>query len=252
MITACCCTFNRHALLERVVRFYLDQEYSGESTLLIYNNSPAKLEMFLQDVPENKHIILINNHLDLQTGQLYTNVGDIFRDALTFVPKETDILTFYDDDDVYLPNHLEEGAKGMKRAIEEGKLAYKPYFSYFFYYGKIQLANNNMEPSIFVDYDYVRKTGFNTTPVSYHQKWLIPLQEQGKILEDKKGVPTLIYDWGSGMGAFKMSGGGDTDVNFHNHKRSSVDVGDGLISPWTKDKIDKFWGTINSLINASK
>lgn len=250
MLTAIMCTYNRHSLLERAVRFYLDQEYASPSELLIYNNSPNQLTLTESVIPiAGKNIKLVNNSVNLQTGGMYTNTGDIFRDALTYMHPDTKIVTFMDDDDAYTPYHLIAGANGIDKAYQQDKLAYKPYYSYYWSYGSIKKAHNNMEPSIFVDAEYVKTEGFHQLPCSYHQKWLDKLHAEAKLFTDPQGESTFIYDWGSNSGAFKVSGRGDDKDNFRSHHISSRDIGDGIITPWTTEKTNDFWGKINNLIN---
>src|SRR5574338_857963 len=124
MLTAVMCTYNRHALLERAVRFYLDQELASPTELLIYNNSPAQLTLTdsIRPMP-TKSIKLVNNSTNLETGGMYTNTGDVFRDALMFLHPDTETITFMDDDDVYTPYHLLMGLIGIERAKKQDKLA---------------------------------------------------------------------------------------------------------------------------------
>ena len=126
IITCVTATFGRHSLLERAVKCFLDQNLDTHHNLVIYNNSSKSLQLDNFPIPENKSIILINNHLDLETDEDYKNVGDIFRDAIKFIPQDTHIVNFMDDDDIFLPNHLLEGQKGMRKAVAEGKRGYKP------------------------------------------------------------------------------------------------------------------------------
>lgn len=241
------CTYGRHSLLERAVRCFIDQDYKGEVTLFIYNNSAKSLKLEESINYNKKKIILVNNSKDLLTGENYDNVGSIFRDALSLCPQNMETCTFGDDDDIYFPNHLSEGMKGIGKAREQGKLAYKPYYSWFWYNEQIKLANNTTEPSIFVDYEHVKKNGFDPLPASFHLKWVRALGQDG-MLDDTEGKPTLVYDWGSGGGAHKISGRGDDIGNFWSHKTSSTDHGDGVITPWSREKIDKLWIHVNNLI----
>lgn len=196
-------------------------------------------------IPENKSIILVNNHKNIITKKDYNNVGDIFKDALTFVPSDTHVITFLDDDDVFLPDHLSEGVKGMKKAVKEGKRAYKPFYSYFKYQNKVSLEHNTMEPSIFVDINYVKKKGFRRGIGDYHQGWVEPLKAENKILVDKDGKSTFIYDWSGDNGSWKISGGENDNIHFEQHHKYSKDFGDNVITPVTDEKIKSYYNLIN-------
>lgn len=234
MITKYCAitaTKNRHTCLERVVTCFIKQDYEGDSTLLIYNNSSVPLELSPSLVyPKNKSIWLINNHIDYTTKKPYTNLGSIYMDALLHIPQGVDVVSFMDDDDIFLPHYVSSGVKGWEKAKKEGKLAYKPKRSYYKDSRGITMAENVLEPSIFVDAVHLKKHGFNETNVDSHHKWLSPLVSEDKILVDGSGVPTFIYDWSGNIPVWKTSGDPNNPKNFENYANWSQDVGDGIIS----------------------
>src|SRR5689334_20068163 len=124
LITA---TKNRHRQLERIVRFVLNQT-SPNWVHLIYNNSKEILRLNKHLSPEK--FILINSPLNFHTKKPYDNLGDIYTDAIKYVPADCDVINFMDDDDIFFPNHVEEGLKGLVK----GQLtAYKPQKSWFRY-----------------------------------------------------------------------------------------------------------------------
>lgn len=238
-ITAITGFCGRHRHVERIIRHYLDQDYKGDSFLLLYNNS-SKPQILDKSV-ENRGIILVNNHIDKQTGEEYTNTGAIFRDALTFVPESTHIVTFMDSDDNFLPSHMSSGGEGMKRAKNLGCLAYKPYYSYFLYENKCRLLHNTLEPSIFVDYKYIKSEGFHPQPCSYHQKWLDVLIARKQLFVDTAGTPTLMYNWEQGHGNHKISGMGDDEHNFEAHRKWEREYGDGVLTPASPMEVEKYY-----------
>lgn len=259
------CVHGRHTELERVVRCFLNQDHNSPITHLIYNNSPVELSLDSQlvGIPD-RPIILINNHLDLETAEEYTNTGAIFRDALSFINWDPEIVSFFDSDDIFLPNHVSEGVKGYEKAQSispHGEYtpeistlrrpikieAYKPYYSYFLYQNTKQLASNNMEPSIFVNFKYVKETGFNYVSGAYHQKWLTPLQELMLIFQPKDGIPTFIYNWGGDHSNHKISGAADSLQNFRNHRRWEIDNGDKIVSAAPKEEVEYFYNYIKDI-----
>ncbi len=249
MVTLLCAFHGRHACVERIIRCFLNQDYNGQVTLLLYNNSKHEQLLDRIDLPDNKYIILINNHTDLKTKQEYTNVGDIFRDAITFCPDDTDILNFFDSDDIFLPEHVSKGVKGMKTARGLSPLykAFKPYYSYLLYANHpIELSHNNMEPSIWVDFRYVTEIGFNSVACSYHQKWLTPLQQNDGIFQPILPSPTLIYNWKADHGNHKISGLGDAPENFKMHRKWEQDHGDGILSPSHPKVVQKYYDLIKT------
>lgn len=238
------CFYGRAEKVERILRFFIDQTYQGPLHLLLYNNSPY--EHILGDfvLPENKTVMLVNNFNDIETGKEYTNTGDIFRDALTFVPPDTDVVSFFDSDDCFLPTHTSEGVKGMEKAmsLERPCLAYKPFYSFFLSANGVELAHNTLEPSIFVKFNYIQAVGFNKTSASYHQKWELDLKYKHLIFIDPNGEPTLIYNWEKGHNTYKISGSGDDgEDNLKKHREYETDFGDGYLDPASPYVAEKYY-----------
>lgn len=242
------CFFGRHYCVERILKCFLNQDYEGEITLLLYNNCKISQQLDNIKLPKNRHITLINNHLDLQTVEEYTNVGDIFRDALTFVPKECNVINHFDSDDIFLPNHVSEGVKGIKEAYKNNQLAYKPYFSYYLYgENQVEKSHNTFEPSIFVDKQYLNQEGFNSVNCSYHQKWIDKLVENKQLYNPLEGCPTLLYCWQQGHNTHKISGLGDSNDNFRLHREFESESGDRLLSPANQEEVQKYYNLVKTL-----
>jgi len=242
-ITATC---GRHDLLERSVGCFVAQDYTGPHTLLIYNNSEVQQELRLPILPANKHIELINNHIDEQTGKQYDNLGAIYRDALLEVSSEVDLIYHQDDDDLFLPNHITEGVNGYLRGwggeYNEGFKAYKPQFSWFRHPLGIDKMSNNLEPSIFIEAIYLKNHGYKLTTTDQHYGWYQPLLEEQALFVDPNGIPTLVYNWGdTNIPTFKTSGAAGNPDNFNNYRAFSRDHGDRFISPWPEGKLAPYY-----------
>lgn len=230
------CTYGRVRCLERNVRCFLDQDYEGMSYMVICNSGEDLiLDFFLLNSLveiKNKKIFIVN----CKDNQ-FKSVGEKYNYALRVILKKypmVDVITSADDDDIFLPNHLTEGNKGINRAESLKMEAYKPKYSYFRHKEggmvKVIKNENTYEPSIFVKASWVREKGFENVSIKYHQRWLNPLVESGKILVDPNGESTLIYNWADDWDIYKMSGSAyDNQNNFDAHKRQSVDMGDGFL-----------------------
>ena len=242
------CYIGRSNYIKRILACFLAQDYEGPIELILYHNGYG-IHQLSKDIilPPNKTIKLINNHLDSETGKEYTNTGAIFRDALKQTSGE--IINFFDSDDLFLPNHVSEGAKGLEKALKIGCWAYKPKKSYHVYLDKFTLEANNMEPSIFVAKHYLELMGFAKVSSSYHQQWLSPLQHSTRIYEDEIGTPTFLYDWHRGHNTFKISGSGDdSEKNFRSHRifESSLSE-EHILTPLTREELNKeYEGITNS------
>jgi hypothetical protein len=238
-------TCGRHTLSERSLRMFLNQDYGGEHALLIYNNSPVKQGLGEFNLSKGKDVVLMNRPTDLETGEPYNNLGAIYRDALSFVPDHIDIVIFWDDDDLFLPNHITSGVEGVLRAREQGKIAYKPAQSYYRHAGGIQLMSNTLEPSFFVPLAHLREHGFHQSTSDQHLKWVDPLVYGENVLVDDKGKPTLIYNWGDvEIPTFKTSGNAGNPNNFTNYRNFSTDHGDQVITPWSTERIQKYYNLV--------
>lgn len=225
-ILALCCTYGRHSCLERSIRMFLDQDYEGEHIMLIFDSGKVEQTLDLPDLPSNKQIVYIH-------AGTFKSVGEKYNAAIKYwYPYHPTIVTSWNDDDIFLPNHLSEGNKGFEKASSLGKRAYKPYNSYFRDSKAITLVHNVLEPSIFVDESLIREIGYDNVNVQYHQKWLNPLTKQNLILVDPDGVPTLVYNWGDTTPVHKMSGTVDIGYgSYVSHIINSRDEGDGILTP---------------------
>ncbi|GAA4168341.1 glycosyltransferase family A protein [Sphingobacterium ginsenosidimutans] len=224
-VTAIMATCGRHSLCERSLSLFLNQTYS-DCELIIFQNSAIKQDLS-PDVDRNA-VRLINQSIDSLTNSPYKTLGAIYRDAFRYISDDTDIVIFWDDDDLFSKDHIEKGVDGF---IRGGKKAYKPEYSYFRYDNNISLEANNMEPSIFVDRKHVSNFGFSETTTDQHLNWLNPLLRDDDIFIDSNGKPTLIYNWGDDIFSFKTSADCENPENFDNYRKYSFDHGDRIISP---------------------
>jgi hypothetical protein len=241
-VIAICATSGRHTLLERSVRMFLEQDYEGLHKLLIFNNSKVPQILHLPgELPLHKRVILINS-----CEKNYQNLGEIYNDTLEFM--NTDLVTFWDDDDLFLKNHISEGAKGYIKATlrsERPYRAYKPEKSYYRSINGIELVANTLEPSIFTETDVIRACGFKKTTSDQHMSWVSYLQLTNTLFTDPEGVPTLIYNWGDrDIPTWKTSGDPLNPNNFSNYRRFSQDNGDGIVTPISKKEYQSFFKSI--------
>lgn len=252
-VTCITATCGRHNLMERSMRFFLNQDYQGKHVLLIYNNSvvPQKItpettimtNVVTMDCGEGKEIKLVNKHIDSATGKPYKSLGGIYNDELKYIDEDTDILVHWDDDDIFLPDHISEGVKGLKKAESLGKIAYKPRKSYYRHPNGVDLMENVLEPSIFVKAQHIINWGYSDETTAQHLQWVHPLIESNMILSDEEGKPTLIYNWGDHIPTFKTSGDPHNKSNFSNYRNFSQDHGDQILTPWSKKEVEEYYKT---------
>ncbi len=233
-------TKGRHLLLRRNVRCFIEQDYKGPHTQIIFNNSEVPQELDLQeDLASNKNIILVNQHLNSITGLPYNSLGEIYNDILKYLPFDADIINHFEDDDIFLKNHLSEGVKGMQEAWEQNKEAYKPKRSYFLNGGSLTLESNVLEPSIFFSAKIVREVGYRDSTTTQFHDIINYLGYNDKLLV-KEAPSTFIYTWGERIPTYKTSGS-DHETNFQDYAKFSNDHGDGKIIPMPLSIVEKFY-----------
>jgi len=217
----------------------------------VYNNSPFPIELNIPHLPENKVVFLSNQAINTKTHLPYENVGILYNDVLSQIPNfcsklniSPSIINWTEDDDIFLPNHLSEAQRGMRVAKNIGRVAYKPYYSYYRDKSGVSLAHNVMEPSIFVDYDYMLSSKFRDTSMDYHFGWIQPLLDRKEMFTDIAGVSTFIYDWSGEIPVFKLSGAGDNSVtNFERYKEHSKDR-QTIINPISETKAQEYYSLV--------
>lgn len=237
-------TSGRHYCAERSLSFFLDQDYANKH-LIIYQNSPVPQK--LDDRIDPSLVTLINNNIFSETGEPYTNLGDIYNDAIKHIPEDADVVNFFEDDDNRPKYFLSEGVEGYKRAVEVGRKAFKPVTCIVRSAEKMAPATNMLEGSWFVDVKYIKLKGFKSgVNVSHHHGWCNPLLNGSLVLEDDINKPNYVYNWGENIPVYKTSGAGETHDNFVNYHRFSQDHGDQILS---KIDVDKYYKEIEEYLS---
>lgn len=233
-VCAIMATCGRHTCAERSLGLFLNQDYQNKH-LLIFQNSPTYQKLNDDEFGAVIYVDLKRNITLVNNSGPFSSLGDIYDKALEFIPLDTDIITFWDDDDIFLPNHISEGVKGYFKANKNSTknyIAYKPAKSYYRSTEGITLTSNTLEPSIFVDANHIIKYGFSDKTTEQHLQWVNPLVENNQLFVDPGGLPTLIYNWGDrDIPTYKTSGDFQNPNNFSNVRNNSQDHGDGILTP---------------------
>lgn len=216
-----CTTFRRFTCVKRILAQFDAQTYPNKE--LIIFNTDEEYPYVLEE--ERDDVIIVNNGIDYQTGLPYTNRGYICRDAVTHATGYYFMLA--DDDDIYLPWHLQQAVEGIE---ELGTDAWKPEKSFFATPHKLELAMNIMEASVIVKMDRIREIGFRSDLTGYEGlSWYTKLRDEGQLNEhNKKYIPSYCFNWSdpSEIAGHKQSGNINNPNNFEEHKERSLDVAD--------------------------
>jgi glycosyltransferase involved in cell wall biosynthesis len=216
-----CTTYRRFSCVKRILAQFNAQTYPNKE--LIIFNTDEEFPYIMENQTDN--VIIVNNGRDYVTNVNYTNRGDICRDAVTHATGDYFMLA--DDDDIYLPFHLEQAVDGIE---ELGTDAWKPQKSLFAAPGKIELTQNTLEASVIVKMDRIREIGFRNDLTGYEGlSWYTKLRDEKQLDEyNTKFVPSYCFNWSdpSEMAGHKQSGDIDNPNNFENHKDASLDRAD--------------------------
>lgn len=233
-----CTSYRRHYCVERIIEQFIQQDYTNIELIIL--NTDEDYPMTLDKSLQSYSIVLINNHLDYETGLPYTNRGAICRDAITHATGYYFMLA--DDDDVYLPWHIRQAVDGIE---ENGKDAWKPQKSLFATLDKIELCQNTLEASVIVKMDRIREIGFRTDLTGYEGlSWYTKLRDEGQLDEyNANYVPSYCFNWSDPIeiAGHKQSGDITNPNNFENHKKASVDFSNKPLNRIGQVSIDLFY-----------
>lgn len=231
-----CTSYRRFYCVRRILAQFYAQTYPNVELIIFNTDHEYPFVLYTKD----PRVIVVNNHLDYITGQPYTNRGDICRDAVTHATGDYFMLA--DDDDVYLPWHIQQAVEGIR---EIGKDAWKPQKSLFAAPGKIELAQNTMEASVIVKMNRIREIGFRSDLTGYEGlSWYTVLRDEGQLDEyNTNYLPSYCFNWSDPVeiAGHKQSGDIDNPNNFDNHKLASGDYARGPLSPIDGEELFKFY-----------
>jgi hypothetical protein len=212
--------------------------------------------MFLNQTYPDKHLVIIQNSehdqiLDREYDNItivnksdFSNLGAIYNYSLNFVPDGSEVFCLFDDDDIYMPNHIEEGVKGL---IRGNKKAYKPQFSYFYNNGKISKISNILEATWFVRYDVITQNRFREESDRLHFNWVEWCMHTDNVYIDDDGISTFGYTWGNNSEPpLHHISGTKNSEQFQQHRNLSKDHGDGIITPMSIDQFEPLYNKIRA------
>jgi hypothetical protein len=213
-----CTSYRRFTCVERIIYQYYAQTYQNKELIILNTDMEHPFTMDFED----PNIIVVNNNIDYETNQPYTNRGQICRDAVTHA--QGDYFMLADDDDVYLPWHIEQAVDGI---IANGRDAWKPEQSFFAQPHRVVLVMNTLEASVIVKMPRIRQIGFRTDKTGYEGlSWYTRLRDEGQLDEHNQNyVPSYCFNWSdpAEIAGHKQSGNIDHPDNFEHHKQASVD-----------------------------
>ena len=213
-------TYGRYGLACEALACFLQQTQISQATLLIYNQHPVPLHF------DHPRVRIVNEVPP--AGSL----RHIRRRMHELADPSAELLHWWDDDDLYLPWHLDDCLAHIKDNI-----AWKPA-SCWTSLGNTEfsLAKNRFEGSWVLRADYVKGAPLDTHP-DYMDLPVFRQTEDAKLLATTElgGCTSYIYRWANGAEHLSGRYGGNEDVQMQNieaWRRNSDDVRpDGLLVP---------------------
>ena len=231
-----CTSFRRFTCVRRIVAQNRAQTYPNKELIIFNTDEEWPYELAFED----PNIIVVNNGKDYETGLPYENRGQICRDAVTHATGDYFMLA--DDDDIYLPFHLQQAVDGIEA---NGKDAWKPQKSFFATRNKLEMTQNTMEASVIVKMDRIREIGFRSDKTGFEGlSWYTKLRDEGNLNEyNDYFIPSYCFNWGdpAEIAGHKQSGDIDNPNNFENHKEASKDVADIPLVVLSADELDNVY-----------
>ena len=232
-ISFVCTSYRRFTCVERVVAQYHAQTHKNKELLIFNTDEEYPYSLGFED----PSIIIVNNGTDYQTGLPYVNRGQICRDAVTHATGDYFMLA--DDDDIYLPWHMQQAYQGI---VSIGKDAWKPRKSIFAIAERVEFCQNTLEASVIVKMSRIREIGFRVDITGYEGlSWYTRLRDEGQLAElNENYVPSYCFNWSDPheVAGHKQSGNINSPTNFEEHKVASTDYAQRPLEQLPKSQLD--------------
>lgn len=217
-ISFVCTTYRRFTCVNRIISQYHAQTHQNKELIIFNTDMEYPLSLGIDDTS----IIVINNNIDYERKEPYQNRGQICRDAVTHATGDYFMLA--DDDDIYLPWHMQQAFDGI---ISNGLDSWKPHKSFFAQPNRLIMVANTLEASVIVKMNRIREIGFRTDLTGYEGlSWYTKLRDEKQLDEHNHYyVPSYCFNWSDPgeIAGHKQSGDINNPDNFENHKKASTD-----------------------------
>jgi hypothetical protein len=221
-------TYGRYGLVCEALACFLQQSKISNATLLIYNQHPNPLSF------DHPRVRVVN-----ETGR-NTSLRHIRQRMHELSDASADLIHWWDDDDLYLPWHLEDCLKNIGENI-----AWKPASSWLLE-GNAQYSRcqNRFEGSWVFRADYLRRAPIDTHPTYSDHPVVRQVEDAGLLATTELGDNTsYIYRWNTGAEHLSTYPGTGSEqqqiVNILKWRERSADVNLGgrlvpadLSGPW--------------------
>ncbi len=214
-------TYGRYSLVCEALACFLQQTALSQATLCIYNQHPVPLRF------EHPRVRIVNE------APPAGSLRYIKQRMLELADPSADLIHWWDDDDLYLPWHLEDCLRHIGDNV-----AWKPASSWISRENvNFSRERNWLEGSWIFRADYAK-----ASPVDTHPEWLehpiYPQTVEAGLLAttELEGRTSYIYRWATGtehLSGYGSDGNEETRrIHIDWWRRRSTDVrADGLLVP---------------------
>jgi hypothetical protein len=244
-ISFVCTSYRRFTCVERVVAQYHAQTHKNKELIIFNTDEEYPYSLGFED----PSIVIVNNGTDYQTGLPYANRGQICRDAVTHATGDYFMLA--DDDDIYLPWHMQQAYEGI---VSTGKDAWKPRKSIFAIAERVEFCQNTLEASVIVKMSRIREIGFRVDITGYEGlSWYTRLRDEGQLDElNENYVPSYCFNWSDPheVAGHKQSGNINSPTNFEEHKVASTDCAQRPLERLPKSQMDAVYAKYHAWLRS--
>lgn len=190
MISVLTLTYQRHHLLEEAIESFLRQNFTGESEMLIVNDSPKA-----EYVYEHPKIRIIN------LKKRFPSIGQKLK--FGFSQCKYHYIYRLDDDDLLAPWALSHTWEDI--VSHPGFEIYRSNGHYYFEHNKFKKMYSSINNGNVYTKQYLSR--IEIPEISYGEDNVMTFQNNARIYESPREQKTMIYRWG--MDTFHISGMGD-------------------------------------------
>ncbi|KZS48873.1 hypothetical protein AWU65_24530 [Paenibacillus glucanolyticus] len=190
MISVLTLTYQRHHLLEEAIESFLRQDFTGESEMLIINDS-SKVEY----VFNHPNIRIVN------VKERFTSIGKKLE--FGFSQCKYNYIYRLDDDDLMLPWALSHTWNDT--ITHPGYEIYRSDGHYCFEHNKFKGIFNNVNTGNVYTKNYLSRIEIPES--SFGEDYTMTFNNNAKIYQSPRGQKTMIYRWGMNTYHISAMGG---------------------------------------------
>lgn len=207
-------TYGRYTLACEALASFLQQTAVEDATLLVFNQHPEPLYF------DHPRVTVINEQMPK------SGVRKIRLRMMELCDQSADFVHWWDDDDLYLPWHLEDCLSHIGSSP-----GWKPHRSWTLSKSGYKLVANNYEASIMYRFDALRAAPIDTHPGYSDHPIFMQLYHSRQLATTEMGdLSSYLYRWATGVPhrSFKtLKTADEYDLHMDEFRQKLTDPGSG-------------------------